>query len=55
MAKIHEEVVLIRLSRLVKESDKSAPPLTNSDFTNNLEDIVQELLGDSVIVEVETQ
>jgi hypothetical protein len=50
MAKIQEEIVVIKLSKLVKEVGSS---LTTEDFVQNVEAIVQELVGDSVIVEVE--
>lgn len=53
MAKIQQEIIKIRLSKLVKNNSESETLLTNSDFANNLEDIVQELVGDSIVVEVE--
>ena len=54
MAKIQEEIVVIRLSKLVKDADIHTS-LTEDDFTSTLETIVQELLLNSVIVEVEKQ
>jgi hypothetical protein len=54
MAKIQEEIVVIRLSKLVKDTDNHTS-LTEDDFTSTLETIVQELLLNSVIVEVEKQ
>ena len=53
MAKIHEEVVIIKLSRLTKETDVDVAQNINSDNLAAIEQIVQELVGDSVIVEVE--
>lgn len=50
MAKIQEEIIVIKLSKLVKEVDAS---LTTDDFIQNIEAIVQELVGESIIVEVE--
>ena len=50
MAKIQEEIIVIKLSKLVKEVNDS---LTTEDFVQNVEAIVQELVGDSIIVEVE--
>ena len=55
MAKIQEEIVVIRLSKLIKNTDVDDNTLTNADFINNLEAIVQELLDSGVIVEVEKQ
>jgi hypothetical protein len=51
MAKIVEEVVVIRLSKLVKD-DVSAGIVTD-DLQQALEQVAQELVGDNVIVEVE--
>jgi hypothetical protein len=50
MAVIQEEIIVIKLSKLVKEVGS---PLTTEDFTQNIEAIVQELVSESVIVEVE--
>lgn len=52
MAKIQEEVVIITLSKLIKDSTEDVSPLTNKDFVSNLETIVQELVGDTVVVEI---
>jgi hypothetical protein len=52
MAIVHEEVVIIKVSKLVK--DKSdAPTLITTDIVSALEQVAQELVGDSAIVEVE--
>lgn len=53
MASIHEEVVVIKLSKLVKSSDENTSPIANNELTVSLEQIVQELVGSGVIVEVE--
>ncbi len=55
MAKIQEEVVVIRLSKLVKNTTEDVSPLTNKDFSANLEAILQELVGDTVVVEIEKE
>ena len=55
MAKIYEEVVTIRLSKLIKNSDKEESQLTGKEFFANLETIVQELVGESIIVEIEKE
>ena len=51
MAQIQEEVVVIKLSKLVKELENQS--LTGDDFVLTVESIVQELVGSSIIVEVE--
>lgn len=56
MAKIEEHLIVIKLSKLVKENSKSknsiADQLTAETMTN-LEQLVQELLGDNLVVEIE--
>jgi hypothetical protein len=54
MAKIQEETVVIKLSKLIKSSEEQKS-LTNEDFPANLEAIVQELVGDSVVIEIEKE
>jgi hypothetical protein len=51
MAKIVEEVVVIKLSKLVK--DDVVAGIVTDDLQSALEQVAQELVGDSVIVEVE--
>jgi hypothetical protein len=51
MAKIQEEIVVIRMSKLVKDND-DAGQITDTDFSQNVEALVQELVGESVVVEV---
>lgn len=56
MAKIEEHLIVIKLSRLVKETSKNKKTLADElpqDVLTNLEQLVQELLGDSIIVEIE--
>ncbi len=52
MAKIHEEVVVIKLSKLVKDSDAGGE-IATADIVAALQSVAEELLGDSVVVEVE--
>jgi hypothetical protein len=53
MAKIQEEIIVVKLSKLIKEATDNVDSLTNNDFSANLEAIVQELVGETVIVEIE--
>ena len=54
MAKIHEEIVVIKMSRLVKDDQgMSSGTLASDDTVAALEQVVQELVGGGVIVEVE--
>jgi len=51
MAKIVEEIVIIKLSKLVKDDVVSG--IVTDDLQTALEQVAQELVGDGVIVEVE--
>lgn len=52
MAKIQEELIVVRLSKLVKDSDAGNTALASAEITANLEAVVQQLVGNDVIVEV---
>ena len=52
MAKIHEEVVVIKLSKLVKDND-TVGVLADLDVVSALQSVAEELLGAGVIVEAE--
>lgn len=52
MAKVVEEVVIIRFSKLVKaNSDSENTEIANSEILSALEQVAQELVGSGVIVE----
>jgi len=53
MAKIHEEVIVIKLSKLVKDSGQDVSVIATKDLQDALTAVAQELTGDSVIVEIE--
>ena len=52
MATIHEEILIIKVSKLVKDNSNT-PQLITTDTAIALEQVTQELVGDGVIVEVE--
>jgi hypothetical protein len=52
MAKVHEEVIVVKLSKLLK-NDQDATSIFTEDAMYSLEQVVQELVGAPVIVEVE--
>lgn len=52
MAKLHEEVVVLKLSKLLKETDE-ANLLADNEFCSAIEQVAQELAGAGIIVEVE--
>jgi hypothetical protein len=51
MAKVHEEVVVITISKLVKNNETTTEVI-NDDFLAALGSVAEELLGNSVVVEV---
>ena len=53
MAKIHEEVVVIKLSKLVREKDDGEQYIATNDICDALQSVAEELLGSGVVVEVE--
>ena len=52
MAKIQEEVIVIRVSQLVKEGTESAPRVTE-EVALALVQVAEELVGASAVVEIE--
>lgn len=53
MAKVHEEIIVITISKLVKDTDAAdAPNLANSEIIAALGSVAEELLGNGVVVEV---
>ena len=52
MAKIHEEVLVVKISKLVKELDPTDNSIVSEEVLFSLEQVVQELRGDNVVVEV---
>ena len=53
MAKIHEEVVVIKLSKLIKDKDEDTGLVASNDICEALQSVAEELLGSGVVVEVE--
>lgn len=53
MAKIHEEVLVIKLSKLVKNHQDDPSSMVSEEVLSALEQVAQELVGNDVVVEVE--
>ena len=53
MAKLHEEVVVIKVSTLLKDDVTATPVLLTKDTVASLEAVVAELVGGNVLVEVQ--
>jgi hypothetical protein len=52
MAKIVEDVLVIKFSKIVKDNDSDSASIAGSDVQSALEQVAQELVGNGVIVEV---
>lgn len=52
MAKIIEDVLVIKFSKIVKDTESEVSGIAGSDIQQALEQVAQELVGDSVVVEV---
>lgn len=52
MAKIYEEIVVIKLSKLIKDGAVTAE-IATEDMISSLSSVVEELAGEHIIVEVE--
>ena len=54
MAKIIEQHVLVKFSRIAKESSNSQEVL-DPEVLLNLEQVIQEIVGDNVVVELSVE
>ena len=52
MAKIHEEIVVIKLSKLIKDGQDTGS-IATQDLADALSAVAEELAGTGVVVEVE--
>lgn len=53
MAKIIEDVIVLKFSRIIKDQDTDPEPVITNDSISALVQVAQELVGDTVVVEVE--
>jgi hypothetical protein len=52
MAKIVEEILIVKFSKIVKDASEDQSTIVSDDILSALEQVSQELVTDSVIVEV---
>lgn len=52
MAKLYEETVVLKLSKLVKENNTEEVYMADNEFCSSIEEVAQQLLGSAIIVEV---
>lgn len=55
MAKIVEDVVIIKFSKIVKDSESDSQVLVSDEIRKTLEEVAEELAGKTVVVEVVSQ
>lgn len=56
MAKIADQIAVIRISKLVKNQEPDTLKILNQDIVNSMQEIIQKILedhSDSLVVEVE--
>jgi hypothetical protein len=52
LAKLHEEILVVKVSKLLKDGDTPSSILT-ADTVTSLEAVVQELAGANTLVEIQ--
>jgi hypothetical protein len=52
MAKIVEDILIIKFSKIVKDSESAGSNIASNDIQAALEQVAQELVGDAIVVEV---
>lgn len=54
MAKLQEQVLILKISKLVKDRAQETDALVDQEFIANAESVLQELVGESCVVELVT-
>ena len=54
MAKLHEEIIVVKVSKLLKDAEQPAP-IMSAETVQSLEAVIQELAGTGVLVEIATE
>jgi hypothetical protein len=52
MAKLKEEIIVIKVSKLLKDSVTESSPILPQASIDSLEAVIQELAGENVLVEI---
>ncbi len=52
MAKIVEDIIVIKFSKLVRDEDAETTAMYTKETENALEQVAQELAGDGILVEI---
>lgn len=54
MAKLHEEIIVVKVSKLLKDSEQPGQ-IMSPEIVTSLEAVIQELAGTGVLVEIATE
>ena len=52
MARLQEQVLVLKVSKLIRDRDQESDKLVDEEFIANAESVLQELVGDNCTVEV---
>ena len=52
MARIQEQVLVLKISKLIRDRASDSESLVDAEFIANAESVLQELVGDNCTVEV---
>lgn len=55
MAKIQEKIIVIKVSRLIRDSEQDVAAILGENEVNSLEAVVQELAGANTLVEIASE
>jgi hypothetical protein len=53
MAKIQQDIVVLKVSKIVRDKESDDFLIADIEFLKSIEQVAQELLGESVVVEIE--
>ena len=54
MAKLHEEIIVVKVSKLLRDGEQPTPVMS-PDSVASLEAVIVELAGQNVLVEIATE
>jgi hypothetical protein len=52
MAKLQEEIIIIKVSKLVRDSESTENKIMGDETVSSLEAVIQELAGQNILVEI---
>lgn len=52
MAKLHEEIIVVKVSKLLKDND-TEPTILDNEVISSIDAVIQELAGAGTLVEIQ--